>query len=84
MVIFGLKSPQLHINLGVILFSRVIVFVFSCFCFHLIVRVVCVSFRQLITTYTSILDDSDGKIYLISQIHQFKSGSSVCCRTRAL
>ena len=59
-------------------------FFFCVFVTIFLQSVVCVSFCRLITTNTSVLDDSDGKTYLIKHRYQFKSRSSVCCRTGVL
>ena len=67
MTIFGLKSPPTpHKSLCYFVFSMLSSLFFHVFVAILLQRVVCVSFRRLITTNTSVLDDSNNKTYLIS------------------
>ena len=61
----------------------------SCFFFShvyivviLLLHIICVGFHRFVTISTSILGDSKSKVYLIKQIHQFKSGLSIYCRIK--
>ena len=76
---FCLKSIYIFFPLFI---DQVVILHKSIFFFHAFVNVllqcvICVGFRRLVIMGTSILSDLDDNTYLIIQIHQFKSISSL-------